>query len=179
MILFEKYVPLCLDAMRTRFKTITPVSEWTQVNTLCNMIQLLMTPTNTPEGCSKEDYELYFAWACVWAFGSTLFKDQIVDYRDEFSKWWVTEFKQIKFPSSGTVFDYFIRPEDKKFAPWSELVQKTEFDPDLPVSACLVQTTETTRIRYWLDLLMNAGNPVMLVGPPGLSFMIVFYLDLF
>ena len=167
MILFEKYVPACLEALRSRFKTITPVTEWALVNSLCQLLKLLLTPENTPEGCTKEDYELYFAWACVWAFGSSLFRDQLVDYRDEFSKWWVTEFKSIKFPSQGTVFDYFIRSEDKKFVQWSEMMVKPEFDPELPLQACLVPTTETVRVRYWMDLLMNAGQPVMLVGPPG------------
>eukprot|EP00049_Salpingoeca_infusionum_P001275 m.46981 g.46981 ORF g.46981 m.46981 type:complete len:4526 (+) comp10948_c0_seq2:170-13747(+) len=167
MILFEKYVPVCLEAMKMRFKTITPMTEWSMINTLCHLLELLLTEENTPEGCPKEDYELYFAWAAVWAFGGALFKDQLVDYRDEFSKWWVTEFKTIKFPSAGTVFDYYIRTEDKKFCPWGELVPKFEFDPEMPLSAALVPTTETVRVRFWVDMLMEAGHPVLLVGSPG------------
>jgi hypothetical protein len=167
MILFEKYVPTCLDALRNRFKMITPVSEWSMVNSLCHLLKLLLVPANTPEGCSKEDYELYFAWAAVWAFGGALFKDQLVDWRDEFSKWWVTEFKTVKFPSQGTVFDYFIRTEDKKFAPWGEIVPKFEFDPELPLQAALVPTAETVRVRFWMDMLIKAAVPVLLVGAPG------------
>jgi len=167
MILFEKYVPTCLDAMRNRFKMITPVSEWSMVNSLCHLLKLLMVPQNTPEGCSKEDYELYFSWAAVWAFGGALFKDQLVDWREEFSKWWVTEFKTVKFPSQGTVFDYFIRSEDKKFALWNEVVPKFEYDPELPLQAALVPTAETVRIRFWIDMLIKASVPVLLVGAPG------------
>lgn len=166
MILFEKYVPPCLEALKTRFKTITPMTEWSMINTLCQFLELLLTPENTPEGCPKEDYELYFAWAAVWAFGGQLFKDQLVDWREEFSKWWVTEFKTIKFPSSGTVFDYYISQE-KKFSPWTELVTQMEYDPDIPMSAALVPTTETVRVRYWMNLLVDAGKPVLLVGAPG------------
>lgn len=51
----------------------------------------------------------------------------------EFSKWWVTEFKTIKFPSHGTVFDYYIDPESKKFEPWSKMVPKFEMDADTPL----------------------------------------------
>ena len=58
---------------------------------------------------------------------------QLVDYRVEFSKWWVTEFKTIKFPSAGTLFDYFVDPETKKFVPWSERVPKFELDPEIPL----------------------------------------------
>eukprot|EP00729_Bicosta_minor_P030921 gene30922-24771_t len=79
------------------------------------MLSLMLTEENTPEGCGKEDYELYFAWCCVWAFGGALFKDQLCDWREEFSKWWVTEFKTVRFPPQGSVFDYYVRAEDKKF----------------------------------------------------------------
>lgn len=62
-----------------------------------------------------------------------------MDYRVEFSKWWVTEFKNIKFPSQGTVFDYFFDAETKKWTPWTEKVPKFEHDPEIPlqVSACV------------------------------------------
>ena len=167
MMLFEKYVPVCLEAMKIRFKTITPIPEWRLVNTLCTMLGLMLTEENTPDGCGKDEYELYFAWCCVWAFGGGLFKDQLIDWRDEFSKWWVTEFKTVKFPSQGTVFDYWIRAEDKKFVSWVEKVPEFHYDPDLPVSAQMVQTAETTRVRFWMDKLMEAGKPVLFVGAPG------------
>ena len=57
----------------------------------------------------------------------------MVDYRVEFTKWWTTEFKTIKFPHQGTVFDYFIDPETKKFEPWSKKTEKFELDPDMPL----------------------------------------------
>lgn len=78
-------------------------------------------------------YETYFVFACVWGFGSALFQDQIVDWRNEFSKWFTNEFKQIKFPTTGNVFSFFIDPETKKFLPWSEKVEAFELDPDLPL----------------------------------------------
>lgn len=58
---------------------------------------------------------------------------QLVDYRVEFTKWWTTDFKTIKFPTAGTVFDYYIDPETKKFEPWTKKVPKFEFDPELPL----------------------------------------------
>ena len=66
---------------------------------LCYLLEGLMTEENVPEGSSKDVYELYFVWACVWAFGGALFQDQLCDHRVEFTKWWAAEFKQIKFPS--------------------------------------------------------------------------------
>jgi dynein heavy chain len=167
MMLFEKYIPPLLEAMKIRFKTITPIPEWTLLNTLCNMLALILTQENTPEGCSKEDYELYFSWCCIWAFGGAMFKDQLVDWREEFTKWWLSEFKTIKYPSTGTVFDYWIRREDKKFVSWAEKIPKFTFDGEIPVSAAMVHTAETTRLKFWMDLFLEAGKPMVFVGAPG------------
>ncbi|KAG8446024.1 hypothetical protein GDO86_013774 [Hymenochirus boettgeri] len=166
-ILFDKYLPLCLDTLRTRFKKIIPVPEQSMVQMLCYLLECLLTKENTPPDCPKELYELYFVFAAVWAFGGAMFQDQLVDYRVEFSKWWVTEFKTIKFPSQGTVFDYYIDPETKKFEPWSKLIPKFEFDPEMPLQACLVHTNETIRVRYFMDKLLEKRRPVMLVGNAG------------
>ncbi|XP_075889814.1 dynein axonemal heavy chain 9 isoform X2 [Nelusetta ayraudi] len=166
-ILFDKYLPSCLDTLRTRFKKIIPIPEQSMVQMLCYLLECLLTPENTPPDSAKELYELYFVFTAVWAFGGAMFQDQLVDYRVEFSKWWVTEFKTIKFPSHGTVFDYYIDHESKKFEPWSKMVPKFEMDADTPLQACLVHTTETIRVRYFMDRLLEHRRPVMLVGSAG------------
>ncbi|CAG9135931.1 unnamed protein product [Plutella xylostella] len=167
VMLFDKYIPQCLETVRTRFKKITPIAEMAHVQMLCHLLHCLFVPENTPADCPKEWHDIYFAFACVWAFGSAMFQDTAVDYRVEFTKWWVNEFKYVKFPTGGTVFDYYIDPETKQFVPWTEKVPKFELDPDIPLQAVLVPTAETIRIRYFLDLLMKNKHPVMLVGGAG------------
>ncbi|AWP17229.1 putative dynein heavy chain 9 axonemal [Scophthalmus maximus] len=166
-LLFDKYLPPCLDVLRSRFKKIIPIPEQSMVQMLCYLLECLLTPENTPPDCAKELYELYFVFAAVWAFGGAMFQDQLVDYRVEFSKWWVTEFKNIKFPVHGTVFDYYIDPETHKFEPWSKMVPKFVMNADTPLQACLVHTTETIRVRYFMDRLLEHRRPVMLVGNAG------------
>ncbi|KAM6240341.1 dynein axonemal heavy chain 9 isoform 2-T2 [Spheniscus humboldti] len=166
-ILFDKYLPTCLDTLRTRFKKIIPIPEQSMVQMLCYLLECLLTEENTPPDCPKELYELYFVFAAVWAFGGSMFQDQLVDYRVKFSKWWVAEFKTIKFPSQGTVFDFYIDPETKKFESWSKLIPQFEFDPEMPLQTCLVPTTETVRVRYFMDRLLERQRPVMLVGNAG------------
>ncbi|XP_058791425.1 dynein beta chain, ciliary [Phymastichus coffea] len=167
VILFDKYIPTCLETLRIRFKKITPIAEMAHVEMLCHLLSCLLTTELTSTDFSKDHYELYFVFAAVWAFGSAMFQDQTIDHRIEFTKWWVNEFKQIKFPSTGTVFDYYIDPETKNFVSWTERLPKFELDPDLPLQAVLVYTAESIRIRYFLDLLMAEKHPVMLVGPAG------------
>lgn len=78
---------------------------------------------------------MYFVFCCIWAFGSALYEDQLVDWRSEFSKWWISEFKAVKFPTGSKVFDCYIDPETKRFMPWSEMVTKFELDTDVPLQA--------------------------------------------
>lgn len=42
-------------------------------------------------------------------------------------------------------------------------------DFSLSCKAVLVHTAETTRVRFFMDLLMAKGRPVMLVGNAGLG----------
>ncbi|XP_075025374.1 dynein axonemal heavy chain 17 [Calonectris borealis] len=167
MILFDKYLPVCLEKLKSGFKTITPVPEITVIQTALYLLECLLTPQTAPPDSPRELYELYFVFACAWAFGGAMFQDQLVDYRLEFSKWWVNEFKTIKFPSQGTIFDYYIDLETKKFMLWTEKVPKFKLDPEVPLQASMVHTAETIRIRYFMDLLMEKQRPVMLVGNAG------------
>ncbi|XP_064397591.1 dynein beta chain, ciliary-like isoform X3 [Halichondria panicea] len=166
-ILFDRYVPTCLETLRYRFKKITPVTEISMIQTLCYLLEAMLTPVNTPPDTTKEIYEHYFVFAAVWAFGGSMFQDQLADYRVEFSKWWVSEFKAVKFPHQGTVFDYYLCGSTNKWNPWTEKLPIFELDPEIPLQSVLVHTAETVRIRYFLDLLMGNHRPVMLVGGAG------------
>jgi dynein heavy chain len=79
-ILFDKYVPPCLEVCRSRFKKITPIAEISHIHMLCHLLDCLLTPSNTPVDCPKEWYEIYFVFASVWAFGAAIFQDQVCIY---------------------------------------------------------------------------------------------------
>lgn len=77
VVLFEKYVSVCMEALRTKFKIITPVPEITHIHMLCTLLECLLTPANCPPETPREVYETYFVFACIWAFGSATFQDQV------------------------------------------------------------------------------------------------------
>ncbi|MEJ1283888.1 hypothetical protein NN561_014866 [Cricetulus griseus] len=168
-ILFDKYIPVCLEKLRTSFKSITSVPESSLVQTICTLLECLLTPENVPSDSPKEAYELYFVFACVWAFGGTLLRDQLSDYQADFSRWWHKEMKSVKFPSQGTIFDYYLDHKTKKFLPWTDKVPPLTMDVDLPLKTLLVHTPETTRLRYFTELLLEKGKPLMLVGNAGVG----------
>ncbi len=148
--------------------------------------------------CFKIRSTLQFTIPNLSSFLNIFLLLQLVDYRIEFTKWWNTEFKSIKFPSSGTVFDYFLdhdsyrkmldnmaaqlqaggtaekeggggKKEDKlpKFEPWTKKIPSFQMPIDTPLQAVLVNTAETVRVRYFMDMLMSKGRPIMLVGTSG------------
>lgn len=51
-----------------------------------------------------------------WCLGQVINADflvavallQVTDYRTQFSKWWVAEWKAVAFPEKGLVFDYYV-----------------------------------------------------------------------
>ena len=121
-----------------RFKKITPIPDITHVETLCKLLECLIVPQNIPSSdASKELYELYFVFACVWAYGSSLFFDGTVDHRSEFSKWFQAEFKNVTFPPNGNVFDFYVENSQQELVHWTQRVPKFELDPDLPLQVCI------------------------------------------
>ena len=47
------------------------------IQTLCYLLEALLTAENTPPDTHKDIYELYFVFAAIWSFGGFLFKDEV------------------------------------------------------------------------------------------------------
>jgi len=80
LVMFEKYVPICLEALKTKFKIITPIPEITHIQMLCTLLDCLLTPINCPPETTRDVYEMYFVFSCLWALGSATFQDQVPVY---------------------------------------------------------------------------------------------------
>lgn len=148
IILFDEYIPSIQEAMKHRFKKITPIPQITHIETLCQLLGCLIVPQNIPSDATKELYELYFVFALVWAYGSAIALEANVDHRTEFSKWFMTEFKTIEWPQEGTVFDFYVDEKRQELVSWNERVPKFELDPDVPLQAVLVHTGGTIQRDY-------------------------------
>ncbi|XP_023385619.1 dynein heavy chain 9, axonemal [Pteropus vampyrus] len=185
-ILFDKYLPICLDTLRTsqmsQDHSPPGMADGKEENILVDyraeFSKWWLTEFKTVKFPSQgtifdyyidpetKKFELWSKLIPQFEFEPEM-PLQLVDYRAEFSKWWLTEFKTVKFPSQGTIFDYYIDPETKKFELWSKLIPQFEFEPEMPLQACLVHTSETIRVCYFMERLMKKRRPVMLVGTAG------------
>ena len=72
--MFDKYINTALfDAMKMKFKKITPIPENSHIQMLCYLLECLLTKEHNVQADSpKEVIELFFVFAAVWAFGGCL-----------------------------------------------------------------------------------------------------------
>lgn len=165
--LFDRYIPAMIEGTK-KFRRIIPITEIAMVQMTCHLLDCLLTSDNLPINCPKEWYEVYFVFAVIWGFGSTLCLDHQTDWRTEFSRFWLNEFQMIKFPENCSVFDYCVDSQTKELRLWDELVPKFELDIEQPLQSTLVPTSTTVCLKWFLDTLVNRnGRPVMLVGGAG------------
>ncbi|KAK2910349.1 hypothetical protein Q8A73_008064 [Channa argus] len=107
---------------------------------------------------SRDLCETCFCFACIWAFSGS-----------GITLWWTKEMKTVKLPAQGTVFDYYLDPQTRWFLPWSDTLPVFEMEACTPLHAVLVHTAETVRLWYFMDLLLQSRQPVMLVGNAGVG----------
>jgi len=166
--LFDKYCSKTLSYIKQTFQHLIPILDFNMIQSLCHMLEGLYIDENKFKDCKdKMQYELFFCFAAVWAFGGAYSVKDGEDHRMKFNRWWRNEWRPVKFPDIGTVFDYFADIETSKYSPWSDVTKSIEYETDTPMSAVTVPTTETTGLSFWLKNLMSRARPNMLIGYSG------------
>ena len=166
--LFEKYMPEAIRYFNRNVQAIVPINDITIVTSLLRLLDGLLT---TDAISNSHKLETAFVFACIWAFGSGLTtSDDGVENQKNFSDWWRGQYKAVRLPTRDTIFDYWLDPLSNKFEPWKAApsFKAVEFDSrSMQMSDVTVPTTETASILFWSNVLVQQGDPVMLVGPAG------------
>merc|ERR1712166_516562 len=103
-------------------------------------------------------------------FGAAFETQNGIDFRTMFSDWWRDEYRDVKFPARGLVFEFYLDEETLEFEPWSNspFFETITFDSQTQsIYDVTVPTPETVSINYWLNMLVDRKAPVMLVGIAG------------
>merc|ERR1719482_1552234 len=160
---FDKYAPDTLMYIKKNCKVQVPMVDIAMIDKVCALLDSFVL--NKPEAPLLEALEYWFAFCCIWAAGGCLSEVDGVDYRKQFSNWWKNEMKTIKFPSKGTVFDYFV--EGSRMEEWSTIVETIEYSSETPMGEVTVPNTETVAMNFCMKALLNVRQPVMLIGLAG------------
>jgi dynein heavy chain len=114
--------------------------------------------------------DIVFTFVCIWCIGGGYATKDGVQYKDMFSNWWKTEFKAPKFPSKGTVFDYYMDLEANKPEDWSKLSDSdiiSTIDTSKSIQSYTIPTVETISASYLMNQFINIKHCCILVGMPG------------
>jgi dynein heavy chain len=166
--LFEKYIDATNEMVRRGFKECTPIYLLNKVSTIVFLMESLLE-TIPYDKKSHEVIENLFIFCVMWAFGGPMVVDKGGDFRKFFSENFNTTFGQ-KFPKDRPCFDYMFSVEENEFVEWSTKVEEYQPIPigggpgETPFTQLFVQTSDTVRMTYLMNLLARKGRYCMLVG---------------
>eukprot|EP00760_Papus_ankaliazontas_P013352 PhM_4_TR15700/c3_g1_i1/m.85000/K10408/DNAH; dynein heavy chain, axonemal len=190
---FDKYVQYAFDYWKRYMKPIVAIPDICVVQTITNLLEALLANHKQLPG---EVYERYFMFAMLWAFGGPLTKEGRYEFSkwwrkdplfqphkisDEFtifdyyleSRDMATIRVEEEALNKGKKQEKKKKDEDEKdlqftWRPWRVRVPDYEPEgPDVPFGSITVQTVDTIRMTFLMNLLLNRGKPCMLVGVAG------------
>lgn len=197
LALFNRFVPLLLFYIRRGSgREMAPTSDSNVVTSLMNFFDCYLDDYHNEafvvnEIDSRAQMEGVFFFSCIWSIGGALMEESRVQFSELFrgllekifppdliTKYNIPEEVRVPnltkpyifgIPKGGSVFDYrFIKEGKGKWKLWSDDITLAPAIPrDMPVNQIIVTTTETIRICALLELLVQHGKFVMLVGPTG------------
>jgi dynein heavy chain len=182
--LIQQYVPPILNAIGNEMNSVVTVPAIKSVQTLCRLLDALVTNDNIPKNVEDESkiIEKYFAFAAIWAFGSGF----TFENKRSFSVFWRQTFKSVRVPSKGTVFDYGIKRAE--FISWQSLLEDEEKEAQikmhsapanpqhvsyeteeakLATSKVFIHTTDTIAARTIGGLASAMHLNLLLIGASG------------
>ncbi|KYN03638.1 Dynein heavy chain 10, axonemal, partial [Cyphomyrmex costatus] len=173
-------------------RTIIPQTELNMVTQFCFVFDGLLSILKhelarqkseiDEEGSlvTKEElWEAMYIQACYWSFGASIV-DEARSKFDEYikkicgftlvqdtpAKQAIAKFIPISFP---TIYDYVLDIKEKVWNAWKWLVPVYVHDKEKNFSDILVQTIDTLRTTWFVNLMNNLQRPVLLVGETGTS----------
>lgn len=150
--------------MRKRFRSIVPNVIISQVNAICKLLEVMLAEQEV------KGLEYVFVFALVWCMGAGLEIQEGNKSRIAFDKYWRETWKTIKFPSKGTVFDYYFDNENSKMEDWNKLRNdsiEASIDTSKPITNYTVPTADTIASQYLMKKFLKINVPPMLVGSAG------------
>jgi dynein heavy chain len=137
------------------------------VISICKLLENIMSHNEV------KGLEYIFGFACVWCIGGGYIERDARDYRKEFSKWFSDEWKKfLKFPSKGTVFDYYvdITAPNPCFEEWTKMATGeiiNSIDTSKSISSYTIPTADTISASYLMKQFVQINHCPILVGQAG------------
>lgn len=177
---FVNYLEKTLNLLKKYKLIVQSVFQITFVISCCKLLEAYLDrkyaciPTKKKQDDKVDDYiglENTFAFCVLWACGAILTEKDLVDYRRNFSDDFKNTFRNIHFPTKGTIFDvyYNIDFEQKvvKTEEWTKKIEEIDYKPGENIKFVTVPTSETVSIGEIMNKLLDVGQPSLLIGNAG------------
>jgi len=162
--LFDKYIPDTLFYCAKAFKHIIPQAQMSMVMSMCKLLQNIFSH-NEVKGT-----EYIFVFATIWCIGGGFAEKDGKDFSKEFSNWWKTEYKIVRFPGKGTVFDYYVDIETTTLEDWSKMSSSdiiSTIDTSKSIPSYTIPTVNTISASFLMKQFIQINWCPQLVGLAG------------
>ncbi|KAI7794029.1 dynein axonemal heavy chain 12 [Triplophysa rosa] len=179
--LFDWLLPPALNLLRKHCREVIPTSNSNTVVSLTRLFEILLSEPLKEDPGNKNIRTWImaaFAFALVWSVGGCCdtdsqsrfdqFLKEIVSGKAEkhpipVSRW------ECPFDEKGLVYDYSYEFKGKgRWVHWNESIKNVALgDKNTKVQDIIVPTIDTVRYTYLMDLCIQYGMPLLLVGPTG------------
>jgi dynein heavy chain len=161
---FDKYVAETLLHCAKTFKFVIPQVQISMVMSMCKLLENIMAKSEI------KGLELVFVFACIWCIGGGYIEKDGKDYKKEFSNWWKDKWKTLRFPSKGTVFDYFVDIQNSKLEEWNKMTTTdiiSTIDTSKAIASYTIPTIDTISAQYLMRQFVEINHCTILVGLAG------------
>eukprot|EP00232_Nephroselmis_pyriformis_P029065 CAMPEP_0182867354 /NCGR_PEP_ID=MMETSP0034_2-20130328/8675_1 /TAXON_ID=156128 /ORGANISM="Nephroselmis pyriformis, Strain CCMP717" /LENGTH=4528 /DNA_ID=CAMNT_0024999703 /DNA_START=83 /DNA_END=13669 /DNA_ORIENTATION=- len=165
----DKYIEAATEFKRLNCRELVPVDRLNSIKGLCALFDSFALRDGS--GCSAEEaesyvamIELYFLFAMIWSVGGSLAEDG----RKKFDMF-LRELDP-RYPSADSVYEYFVHPTKKTWAPWEEKLS-ANYRPaaDTPFFKISVPTVDTIRTKIVVEGYVRDFKHVLVVGNVGVG----------
>ena len=166
--LIAKFVQPVLEFKRRECKEPVPIDQLSAVRCLCTMFDAMATAENGVSPSNGEAYplmiELTFLFSLIWTIGAT------VDEAGRAKIDALLREMDARFPSSETVYEYYVDPKKKGWAPFEEKLPQSYKPPaDTPFFKMMVPTVDTVRSKFIASKFLSVYKHTLIVGNVGVG----------
>ncbi|KAL0226771.1 hypothetical protein P9112_014095 [Eukaryota sp. TZLM1-RC] len=164
--LFAKYITKAFDLLYSEWEQVVCCTKLNLIQSFCSLFDSLVTDDfvndlKNPDGISSI-IELYFVFALTWSVGASL----TVTSRSLYDMF-VRDIEP-RYPSKGTVFDYFVDLKKQGFTHWEEKIPSNwKPSSNAHFHDIIVPTMDTLRNSFLLNKLILNNRSVLVTGETG------------
>jgi len=167
MALYEETIEKSIKFVRRNCRELIPTMDNNLVMSCCRLFQSMFVASKGAKldaADISQTLSKMFMWSLVWSVGGNV---DGVQGKEKFSEFIRENFQTVRFPNSGTVYDYVLDPETKEWQPWEEVTRPFIFDKNAKFSDILVPTKDTCRYSYLLGTCVEVQRNFALIGDTG------------